>query len=56
MPYAIFSPETMLGGSLGNTGNLGREYPWGHANALDPTHSDFQALKMAIVGEFATVS
>lgn len=52
MPYTIFSPEILKDGSA----SLGREYPWGQANVMDPAQSDFAALRNAVIGEFATVS
>jgi septin family protein len=52
MPYAIFSPEILKDG----TTSLGREYPWGQANVMDPAQSDFAALRNAVIGEFASVS
>lgn len=52
MPYAIFSPEVLKDGSP----SLGRKYPWGQANVMDPAQSDFAALRNAVVGEFASVS
>jgi septin family protein len=52
MPYAIFNPEILQDGST----SLGREYPWGQANVMDPAQSDFAALRNAVIGEFATVS
>jgi septin family protein len=52
MPYAIFSPEILKDG----TTSLGREYPWGQANVMDPAQSDFAALRNAVIEEFASVS
>lgn len=51
MPYSIFSPEVRDG-----LPSLVREYPWGQANVMDPSQSDFAALRNAVIGEFATVS
>lgn len=51
MPYAIFSPEVRDG-----LPSLVREYSWGQANVMDPSQSDFAALRNAVIGEFATVS
>jgi septin family protein len=52
MPYTIFSPETDAQGSAG----LVRNYGWGQANVMDPSQSDFVALRTAIIGEYANVS
>jgi septin family protein len=52
MPYTIFSPEILKDG----TTSLGREYPWGQANVMDPAQSNFAALRNAVIGEFASVS
>jgi len=51
MPYSIFSPEVRHG-----LPSLVREYPWGQANVMDPSQSDFPALRNAVIGECATVS
>ena len=52
MPYAIFNPEMLRGGSA----SVGREYNWGQANVMDPAQSDFAALRFAVIGKFATAS
>lgn len=52
MPYSIFCPETIKDGRA----SLGRVYPWGQANVMDPAQNDFVALRSAIIGEFASVS
>ncbi|WVQ78629.1 hypothetical protein IAT38_000716 [Cryptococcus sp. DSM 104549] len=61
MPYSIFVPEAraIASSQAVNTApgeqHHTRHFAWGSASVLDPAHSDFVALRDAVLGEYSKV-